>query len=51
MLAIDIFDVDEHRPVWHGVATKTIYDSDREKLTETVNAAVNSIMVGFPPTK
>jgi hypothetical protein len=51
MLAIDIFDVEEHRPVWHGVATKTIYDSDRKKLTETVNAAVNSIMVGFPPTK
>ena len=51
MLAIDIFDVAERRPVWHGTATKTIYDSDREKLTETVNAAVSSIMVGFPPTK
>lgn len=51
MLAIDIFDVAERRPVWHGVATKTIYDSDREQVTETLNAAVDSIMVGFPPTK
>lgn len=50
MLAIDVFDVDEHRPVWHGVATKTISESDREDANATIKAAVEAILVGFPPT-
>lgn len=50
MLAVDIFDVKEHRPVWHGVASKTIHDSDRENVDATVQAAVDSILAGFPPT-
>jgi len=29
MLSIDVFDVSDRRPVWHGVATKTINESDR----------------------
>jgi hypothetical protein len=29
------------RPVWHGVATKTIHESDRENRDET-------IVAGFP---
>jgi hypothetical protein len=49
MLAVDIFDVKERRPVWHAVATKTISESDREKIAETVNMAVNSVLGGFPP--
>ncbi len=49
MLAVDIFDVKERRPVWHGVATKNINESDRENLEETVKAAVDAILVGFPP--
>ena len=50
MLAVDIFDVKERRPVWHGVATKTINESDRENLDETIKAAVDAIVVGFPPS-
>jgi len=50
MLAIDVFDVSEHRPVWHGVATKTINESDREDSAGTIQAAVDAILVGFPPT-
>ena len=50
MLAVDIFDVKERRPVWHGVASKTIHDSDRENVDATVQAAVDSILAGFPPT-
>ena len=42
-------DVDEHRPVWHGVATKSITDSDRKNIDETVDAAVSAILEGFPP--
>jgi len=49
MLAVDIFDVKERRPVWHAVATKTIYEKDRENVVETVDMAVNSILGGFPP--
>jgi len=49
MLALDVFDVAEHRPVWHGVATKSITESDRKKIDETVRAAVDAILAGFPP--
>ena len=49
MLAIDVFDVASRRPVWHGVATKTIYESDREDAGGTIQAAVDAILEGFPP--
>jgi len=49
MLALDIFDVKERKPVFHSVATKTISDSDRKKLDETVQAAVDAVLGGFPP--
>ena len=49
MLAIDVFDVEERRPVWHGVASKTISDSDRKDSGATIQAAVDAILVGFPP--
>lgn len=50
MLAIDVFDVEERRPVWHGVASKKISKSDRKDAGGTVQAAVDAILVGFPPT-
>ena len=50
MLAVDIFDVAEHRPVWHGVASKSITDADRKNVQEAVNAAVSAILAKFPPT-
>jgi len=50
MLAVDIFDVKERRPVWHSVATKTINESDRENQDETIKAAVDAIVAGFPPS-
>ena len=49
MLAVDIFDVGERRPVWHGVATKRINESDRDNMEATVKAAVDAILAGFPP--
>jgi len=49
MLAVDIFDVKERRPVWHGVATKTIRESDRDEMDVTIKAAVDAILAGFPP--
>ena len=50
MLAVDIFDVNERRPVWHGVAEKTINESDREDAEGTIQAAVDAIVAGFPPS-
>ena len=50
MLAIDVFDVEDRRPVWHGVASKNISDSDRKDSGATVQAAVDAILVAFPPT-
>ena len=49
MLAIDVFDVEERRPVWHGVASKNISASDRKDSGATIQAAVDAILVGFPP--
>ena len=49
MLAIDIFDIKSHRPVWHGSASKSIHDSDRNNLDETIDGAVAAIMAGCPP--
>jgi len=49
MLAMDVFDVEERRPVWHGVATKTIRESDIKDMDGTIQAAVDSILEGFPP--
>ena len=49
MLAVDIFDVADRRPVWHGVATKRISESDRDDAAATIQAAVDAILAGFPP--
>lgn len=50
VLAIDIFDVKKRQPVWHGVADKTISESDREDMVGTIKAAVDAILAGFPPS-
>ena len=49
MLGLDVFDVKTHRPVFHAVATKTISDSDRKEMDETIQAAVDAVMGAFPP--
>lgn len=49
MLAMDVFDVEERRPVWHGVATKSINESDIQDIDGTIQAAVDAILEGFPP--
>lgn len=48
-LAIDIYDVDGHKPAWHGVATSKITDEMRENPEAAVNAAVAEILSQFPP--
>ncbi|WP_439105534.1 DUF4136 domain-containing protein [Congregibacter sp.] len=48
-LAIDIYDVTEHKPAWHGVATKRITDDMRRNPGEALTEIVNEILAGFPP--
>lgn len=48
-LAIDIYDVSEHKPAWHGAATKRITDSMRRNPDESLTEIVNEILAGFPP--
>lgn len=50
MLAVDVFDVEGRRPVWHGVATKSISEADREDAAGTIKAAVDAVLAGFPPS-
>jgi hypothetical protein len=49
MLALDVFDVKERRPVFHAVAEKSITESDRKKMDETIEAAVDAVLAAFPP--
>lgn len=48
-LAIDVYDVAEHKPVWHATATKRITDSMRRNPNEAVHEVVNEILASFPP--
>lgn len=48
-LALDVFDVKERRPVFHAVAEKSITESDRKRMGETIQAAVNAVLQAFPP--
>lgn len=47
-LAVDIFDADSKRPVWHGWASKTITASDRENPSEVIVRGVAKLMEPFP---
>lgn len=47
-LAVDIFDAESKRPVWHGWAGKTITASDRENPGEVIERGVARLMEAFP---
>jgi hypothetical protein len=48
-IAVDVFDAETREPVWHGWATKTIDDSDRENPEPVIREAVQSVLANFPP--
>lgn len=50
-LAIDLFDVRERAPVWHGWAVKTISSADRRNPTPVINEVIAAILAEFPPQK
>ena len=48
-LAIDVFSVNEARPVWHGTVSQRITQRDRSAPDESVRTAVEAIIDQFPP--
>lgn len=48
-LAIDIFDVQRHEPVWHGWATKSLTSGDQADPGQLTREAVAAILANFPP--
>ena len=48
-LMIDIYDVAEHKPIWHGNATKRITKKMQENPREAINEIVMDILATFPP--
>jgi Domain of unknown function (DUF4136) len=48
-LAIDVFDVGQKRPVWHGYGTKNVTSSMRKDPETAIHEAVTAILKDFPP--
>lgn len=48
-LSVDIYDVSEHKPIWHGKATKRITDKMQKNPQETINEIMTGILASFPP--
>ena len=48
MLAIDVFDAKQQRPVWHGRYGKNLRESDREEMPRVIDEAVAFILADFP---
>ena len=47
-LAVDIFDNDTGKPVWHGWAEKTVSRSDREDPGPAIKQGVRKLFESFP---
>ncbi len=48
-LAIDLFDGVKKQPVWHGWATKDIFEGETVDVEKEVRTAVDGILESFPP--
>jgi hypothetical protein len=46
-LAIDIYDVKSHQPVWHGWATKRLTSEDKESPSASLNNIVVEVVSQF----
>jgi Domain of unknown function (DUF4136) len=50
-LSIDVFDGAKRQPVWHGWATKEVYESDVSNPAPVIKRAVSAILRKFPSRK
>ena len=46
-LAIDIYDVKTHQPVWHGWAVKRIKTEDQDNTNQAIRTVVEQIVATF----
>lgn len=46
-LAIDIYDVKSHQPVWHGWATKQLTEEDKKNPSDTIQKLVAEVLAQF----
>ena len=46
-LAIDVYDVKNHQPAWHGWATKRLSSEDKETPSATLNEIVIKVVNQF----
>jgi len=49
MLAIDIFDQESGKPVWHAVVRKRVTRPDRDQTQSMIDKAIASVLQTFPP--
>ncbi len=47
-LAIDLFDGERKQPIWHGWATKELFEQDTVDQEKEVKTAVDGILASFP---
>jgi hypothetical protein len=50
-LAIDILDVADHRPIWHGSVARRVTQSDLGEPGPALEEAVQAIAAKFPPER
>ena len=48
-LAVDLFDVVQARPVWHGTTASRVTRSDRAEPDSLIREALEAILAEFPP--
>lgn len=46
-LAVDVYDVKTHQPVWHGWATKRITSADKQAPSSTIKDIVHQVIGQF----
>jgi hypothetical protein len=49
-LAIDLFDIENGRPAWHGTVSRRITRGDRNDPAPALQEAVEAIVALFPPS-
>ena len=46
-LAIDVYDVKSHQPVWHGWAVKRIKSSEQDNPSKAIKTVVEQVVAQF----
>ena len=50
-VCVDIFDVKEKRPIWHGTVTDRIHGDIEDFSTRDLRIVLEAITAGYPPDR